>query len=197
METGSIKPCNMSKNLLQWGFSAAFPNLRKRVSRNAEEDLSCKGNISTIRQAGRSWLRQWAWVHFSTVSQNLCNFLLVPLVQVISQTNRPSLFSDTFNCQARIKVQKCKSAQEYSWKTGDQEVLSISEQRLAPKCSAKAGRVNLHHSHPLLTFMMLVGLPFLLLFVWFYVFPPPKTENQIASEKRCQGQMFPDAVDIF
>lgn len=129
MGTGSIKPCNMSKNLLQWGFSAAFPTLRKRVSRNAEEDLSCKGNISRIRQAGRSWLRQWAWVHFSTVLQNLCNFLLVPLVQVISQTN--SLFSDTFNHQARIKVQKCKSAQEYSWKTGDQEVLSISEQRLA------------------------------------------------------------------
>lgn len=193
MGTGSIKPCNMSKNLLQWGFSAAFPTLRKRVSRNAEEDLSCKGNISRIRQAGRSWLRQWAWVHFSTVLQNLCNFLLVPLVQVISQTNRPSLFSDTFNHQARLKVQKCPRVQLKNWGPGGPQHLRA---KTGSKCSAKSGRVNLHHSHPLLTFMRLVGLTFLLLFVWFYVFPPPKTENQIASENRCQEQMFPDAVDI-
>lgn len=55
----------------------------------------------------------------------------------------------------------------------------MSEQRLAPKCSAKAGRVNLHHSHPLLTFMMLVGLPFLLLFVWVYVFSPQDRKQKI------------------
>lgn len=74
----------------------------------------------------------------------------------------------------------------------------MSEQRLAPKCSAKAGRVNLHHSHPLLTFMMLVGLPFFIIICLGLCFFPPrqKTENQIASENRCQEQMFPDAVDI-
>lgn len=71
----------------------------------------------------------------------------------------------------------------------------MSEQSLAPESSAKPGRVNLHHSHPHLTFMMLVGLPFLLLFVWFwfYVFFP-QDRDLTTSENRCQEQMFPDAV---
>lgn len=81
--------------------------------KKAEENLSCKGNISRSRQAGRSWLRQWAWPHYSSVLQNLCDFLLVPLVHIISQINRPSsLFPDTFNHWAKDKSNIPKSTTE-------------------------------------------------------------------------------------
>lgn len=83
-------------------------------------------------------------------------------------------------------------AQKYSFKIGDQAVLSMSEQRLAPECSAKAARVNLHHSHTLLTFAMVVGLPFfyyyllvyllLVLFIGIFIigfmFFPPRQRSQ-------------------
>lgn len=81
------------------------------MSRRAEKDLSCKGNISRSRKAGRSWLGQRAWLSFSPTLQNLCDFWLVHLAPLISQINRhSSQLPDTFNHRVLTKAGRTKSA---------------------------------------------------------------------------------------
>lgn len=51
----------------------------------------------------------------------------------------------------------------------------MSELRLAPQCSAKAG--NLHHSYKLLTSVMMVSLSFFITICLVLCFSPPRQRS--------------------
>lgn len=60
----------------------------------------------------------------------------------------------------------------------------MSEQRLAPESSAKVVRVNLHHNHTSLTFMMMVDLPLFLTIclVLVLLFPPRQRSHYLRKQ---------------
>jgi len=61
------------KTLTGWGFQLLFPPSGTGMRRRTEEDLSCKGNTSRSRKAGRSRLRQQAWpLIVSHITKRLC-----------------------------------------------------------------------------------------------------------------------------
>lgn len=112
MGTGSVKPCYMSKNLLQGEVFSCFSYPEEQAwveglkrTCHAKETFPGAGKL-VDHGSGNGFD-----LSFSPILQNLCDFLQVHLARLISQINRPSSqLLDTFNCRVRTKAVCARSA---------------------------------------------------------------------------------------
>lgn len=112
MGTGSVKPCYMSKNLLQGEVFSCFSYPEEQAwveglkrTCHAKETFPGAGKL-VDHGSGNGFD-----LSFSPILQNLCDFLQVHLARLISQINRPSSqLLDTFNYRVRTKAVCARSA---------------------------------------------------------------------------------------